>query len=132
MSVPPILKQHQSYLSQTVTLHREHAITLIASTRLRAKVEYFFLSCSLTCLIFRNGLMILCRRMTGGLCYLETFKAELSLVILCSARQEGLLTLKLVPLNSCPYPQVMCVSINKRCCRCRGHPLLAFIHISPL
>lgn len=76
--------------------------------------------------------MILCMRMTGGLCYLETFKAELSLVILCLTRQEGLLTLKLVLLNNCVCPPLMCTSINKRCCWGRGQPLLPFIHISPL
>ena len=85
-----------------------------------------------TRLIFINGLIIMCGKMTGGLCYLETFKAELSLVILCLARQEGLLTLKIVLLNSCPHPLVMCAPINKRCCWRHGHYLLAFIHISPL
>lgn len=74
----------------------------------------------------------MCRRMAGGLCYLETFKAELSLVILCSVCQKGRLTLKLVLLNSCPHPQVMCVPINKWCCWCCGHSALTFIHISPL
>ena len=81
---------------------------------------------------FLNGLMILWRRMTGGPCYFETFKAELSLVILCSTRQEGQLTLNLVLLNGCLRPQMMCVSINKWYCWCRGLSALAFIHINPL
>ena len=121
-----------SIVSQTVTLHHYH-FNHICMYLPRAEVEYFFFFLLLpTRLIFLNGLMILCRRMTWGLCYLETFKAELSLVILCLARQEALLTLKLVLLNSRPCPPVMWVSINKRCCWCCGRSLLAFIHISPL
>lgn len=65
--------------------------------------------------------MILCREMTGGLCYLETFKVELSLVILCLARQEGQLTLKLVLLNSFQYPEDSYVSVNKQRCWHLGH-----------
>ena len=63
---------------------------------------------------FRNEQMTLLMRMTGGLCYSETFKAELSLVILCLTCQKALLTLKLVLLNSCMVPQLMCTSINKQ------------------
>lgn len=68
----------------------------------RAKVEYFasLVLYMANFFFFINGLMILCRGMTAGLCYLETFKAELSLVILCTPRQEGQLTLKFLLLNS--------------------------------
>lgn len=68
--------------------------------------------------------------MTRGSRYFETFKAELSLVILCLTSQELLLTLKPALLNGCVCPPLMCTSINKRC-RCWQF-LLAFIHISPL
>lgn len=120
--------------TSSVKRRHKHVITLITSTCRGVRYNiFFFLPLLLpTRLISINGQMILCMRMTGGLCYLETFKAELSLVILCSTRQEGLLTLKLVLLNSCVCPQLMCTSINKRCCWCRGQSLLAFIHISPL
>lgn len=68
----------------------------------------------------------------GGLCYSETFKAELSLVILCLTCQKAPLTLKLVLLNSCMVPQLMCTSINKRCFWRRGRYLLTFIHTKPI
>lgn len=71
-------------------------------------------------------------RMTAGLCYFETFKAELSLVILCLTCQKAPLTLKLVLLNSCIVLQLMCTSINKWCFWRRGQYLLIFIHTKPI
>lgn len=81
---------------------------------------------------FRNGRMTRRTRMTGGLCYSETFKAELSLVILRLTCQKVPLTLKHVLLNSCMVLQLMCTSINKRCFWCRGRYLLTFIHTKPI
>lgn len=83
--------------------------------------ECFFLN-------FRNGRMTRRMRMTRGACYSETFKAELSLVILCLTCQKAPLTLKLVLLNSCMVLQLMCTSINKWCLWRRGQYLLTFIH----
>lgn len=81
---------------------------------------------------FRNGWMTRCMGMTRGLCYSETFKAELSLVILCLTCQKAPLTLKLVLLNSCMVLELMCTSINKWCFWRRGRYLLAFIHTKPI
>lgn len=91
---------------------------------------YFSSHFSNASIFFVSRRIHLCTRMTGGLCYFETFKAELSLVILCLTSQEVLLTLKPSLLNGCVCPPLMCTSINKRC-RCWQF-LLAFIHISPL
>lgn len=111
-------------------------IALIRATCRGVRLNIFFLSffpyTSNFLFFFINRRIHLCMRMTGGLCYLETFKAELSLVILCFTSQEGLLTLKLALLNSCVCPPLMCTSINKWCCWRHGQFLLAFIHISPL
>lgn len=81
---------------------------------------------------FWNRRMTRRMRMTGGLCYFETFKAELSLVILCLTCQKAPLTLKLVLLNSCIVLQLMCTSINKWCFWRRGQYLLIFIHTKPI
>lgn len=86
---------------------------------------FFFLN-------FRNGRMTGRMRMTGGLCYSETFKAEISLVILCLTCQKAPLTFKLVLLNSCMVPQMMSTSINKWCFWHRGRYLLTFIHTKPI
>lgn len=98
----------------------------------RGKVHYISLPFFPTprFFFFINRRIHLCTRMTRGLCYFETFKAELSLVILCLTSQEVLLTLKPALLNGCVCPLLMCTSINKWC-RCWQF-LQAFIHISPL
>lgn len=117
-------------------LCHKHVITLIRATCRGVRLNIFFLSFFFPTrpffFFFINRRIHLCMRMTGGLCYLETFKAELSLVILCFTSQEGLLTLKLALLNSCVCPPLMCTCINKWCCWRHGQFLLAFIHISPL
>lgn len=126
-----ILDVKHSIICKTLNHHR--TITLIRATCRGERSTIFFI------LFFRrlnfffffiNRRIHLCTRMTRGLCYFKTFKAELSLVILCLTSQELLLTLKPPLLNGCVCPPLMCTSINKRC-RCWQFQL-AFIHISPL
>lgn len=93
---------------------------------------FFFLHKCFFYFYFWNRRMTRRMRMAAGLCYFETFKAELSLVILCLTCQKAPLTLKLVLLNSCIVLQLMCTSINKWCFWRRGQYLLIFIHIKPI